>query len=108
MSTRYASHTEVPSSRSVAEIGDLLRRQGATQFVQGWDDERAMAAIEFVLAKRRIRFLLPMPDRSSREFTHTPARGYRRDPAQIDEVYEQAIRQRWPALLPGLDRKEPR
>jgi hypothetical protein len=96
---RYAARTEVPSSRTIAEIGDLLRRHGARQFVSGWDDERNMAAIEFMLAKRRIRFMLPMPDRRSRDITHTAVRGYLREADEIDRVYEQAVRQRYRALL---------
>lgn len=99
MATRYASRTEVPSSKSIAEISDLLRSHGARAFVQGWDDDRNMAVIEFGIAARRIRFLLPMPDRNSREFTRTPVKGLWRDPDQIAQAYEQAIRQRWRALL---------
>jgi hypothetical protein len=100
VSARYASRTEVPASRSVAEISELLRRHGASQFVQGWDDDRRMAAIEFMLATRRIRFLLPMPDRRSREFTHQTSRTWiERSEAAADAAYEQAIRQRWRALL---------
>jgi hypothetical protein len=98
VSSRYAERTSVPSSRTAAEIGDLVRKHGAKQFIAGWDDGRDQAAVEFVLGKRRIRFLLPVPNRQAREFTHTPARGYRRDPAEIDRVYEQAVRQRWRAL----------
>lgn len=97
--TRYANRTEVPSSQTIAEISVLLRKQGASAFVQGWDDARNLAVVEFSLASRRIRFMLPMPARNSREFTRTPVRGYERSHDQIAAAYEQAIRQRWRALL---------
>ena len=40
-----------------------------------------------------------MPDRSAREFTHTPARGMPRSPEAREAAYNQAVRQRWRALL---------
>lgn len=51
------------------------------------------------MAERQIKFSLPMPDKNSREFTHTPERGTKRSPAQVEKEYEQAVRQKWRALL---------
>lgn len=93
---RYAENTEVSSDRSRAEIEKTLRRYGARSFAYGWDE--LAAVIMFELADRRIRFRLPMPDRNSREFTHTPGRGQRRAEEAIDRAWEQAQRQRWRAL----------
>lgn len=93
---RYAEKTEVGSDRSRAEIERTLKRYGAVQFAYGWD--RAGAVIGFVAHGRQIRFLLPLPDPTNREFTHTPARGTKRSPAQIEAEYERAVRQRWRAL----------
>ena len=45
---------------------------------------------------RRVRFILPLPDRQAKEFTH-----HERGPRTADaaeRLYEQAIRQRWRAL----------
>jgi hypothetical protein len=39
-----------------------------------------------------------MPDRSAKEFTHTPSRGTPRSTAQAEAAWEQATRQRWRAL----------
>lgn len=94
--SRYAADTGVSSDRSRAEIERTLARYGAQQFMYGWDQDRAV--VGFVAGGRQVRFVLPMPDRNDREFTHTPSRGNRRSDAQIEAAYEQAVRQRWRAL----------
>lgn len=92
----YASDTSVDSARSRAEIERTLTRYGATGFMYGWDAERAI--VGFVIDGRQVKFALPLPDRTDREFTHTPSRGTPRSAAQQEAVYEQAVRQRWRAL----------
>lgn len=95
MST-YASDTNVSSEKSRGEIERTLSRYGAKSFMYGYDDTHAV--IQFDTQDRRVRFVLPMPSRNAREFTHTPSRGTRRSPAQAAEAYEKAVRQRWRAL----------
>lgn len=92
----YAEKTSVSTDRSRAEIERTLQRYGADQFMYGWEYERAI--VGFRMAGRQIRFLLPMPDRDAREFTHTPSRGTKRSDAQAYDAWEQACRQRWRAL----------
>jgi hypothetical protein len=94
--SRYAQDTSVSSDRSRAEIERTLSRYGAQQFMYGWDQDSAL--VGFVARGRQVRFLLPLPDRNDREFTHTPTRGTRRSDSQIETAYEQAVRQRWRAL----------
>jgi hypothetical protein len=94
--SRYAENTTVGSDRSRAEIEKTLARYGADQFMYGWGIGEAVIA--FRADGRNVKFVLPMPDRNSREFTHTPARGNRRTDAQIEAEFEQAVRQRWRAL----------
>jgi hypothetical protein len=94
--TKYAANTEVPADRSRAEIEKTLVRYGATKFMYGWEDDAA--AIGFVANGRHVRFLLPLPDKNSREFTHTPERGTLRSPGQALVAWEQACRQKWRAL----------
>lgn len=94
--TRYAESTTVGSDRSRAEIERTLTRYGASSFMYGWDADQAL--IGFVKDGRQIKFILPMPNRQDREFTHTPARNTRRSDAQIEQAFEQAVRQRWRAL----------
>lgn len=99
--SRYAARTEVPSSRSRDEIERTLTRYGATAFAYGWDSAMSSATIMFEIAMergvRRVRFNLPMPDRSSREFTHTTTGRPRAATAAQDE-FDRATRQRWRAL----------
>jgi hypothetical protein len=94
--SKYAAGTTVSSSDSRAEIERTLERYGATSFAYGWDGDRAM--IGFHMRDRQIRFVLPMPDRKSREFTHTPARGTLRSDTAAAAEYERAVKQRWRAL----------
>lgn len=95
MST-YAAQTDVSTDRSIAEIRRTLQRWNADQFV--WAEAADKAMVEFWMHNRRVRLVMPMPDRNSRQFTHTPERGRPRSQAQREQAYEQAVRQRWRAL----------
>lgn len=94
--TRYAENTQVPVDRSRAEIERVLSRYGAGMFMYGWDQQQAV--IQFEAHGRRVRFLLPLPDRNERRFTHTPAKGSKRSPADAEKAWEQACRVQWRAL----------
>lgn len=72
---RFASKTKVPVTQSRAEIERSLERYGATAFAYAMQEGRA--TIMFEASGRRVRFVLPLPD------------------AKL----EQAIRQKWRALL---------
>jgi len=96
MATRYAADTAVRSEQSRIEIERTLKRYGATAFMYFEDGGRA--AIAFRAYDRMVKFLLPLPDLTSREFTHTPEKGLLRSPEKQADAYEQAIRQRWRAL----------
>lgn len=82
---RYASSTDVSSERSKAEIERTLTRYGATSFLIGWEAGRA--AIMFEFGGRRIRFILPLPERTERRFTHTPTTGKLRSATQAETAY---------------------
>ena len=98
----YASRTDVPASRSRDEIEATLTRYGADQFMYGWDGDRAV--VQFRMpgtdgapeAARLVRFVLTMPAKTERRFTHH-LRG-RRTAAAAEKEWEQATRQRWRAL----------
>lgn len=94
--TRYAQDTSVSAEKSRGEIEATLGRYGATAFMYGWNG--GSAVVGFAMAGRQIRFQLEMPERTAREFTHTPSRGTPRSPAQAEAAWEQATRQRWRAL----------
>lgn len=100
--TRYAAQTTVSSEKSRGEIEKILEKYGAEQFQYGWMGTRAVIA--FVMPtgkgnKRAVKFELQLPDKSSREFTHTDTRGRERPKDKALEAWEQATRQRWRALL---------
>ena len=92
----YASGTDVPSDRSRAEIERTLKRFGATAFAYGWEGD--VATIAFKMDSRHIRFRLPLPGMDSPEIARTPT-GKVRARAAAEAAYEQAVRQRWRALL---------
>lgn len=94
--SRYARDTGVSTEKSRAEIERTLTRYGAAKFAYGWDRDAAM--IGFEMGERQVRMRLPLPDRMSREFTHTPSRGTERHPDDAHRSWEQACRQRWRAL----------
>lgn len=94
--SRYAENTSVSSEASRAEIERTLARYGADQFMYGWNQGQAI--VGFIANGRQVRFMLPLPDRNSKEFTHTPERGLRRTDSAIAAAYEQAVKQRWRAL----------
>lgn len=94
--TRYAENTAVSSEKSRAEIERVLQRYGAGSFMYGWSGSNAMVGFE--ANGRRIQFNLDLPDKTAKEFTHTPSRGTKRTETQALESWEQACRQRWRAL----------
>lgn len=95
--SRYAASTSVSSERSRAEIEQILVRYGADQFAYGWDAEAAV--IQFRAHHRQVRFVLPLPRRDDAEFTLTPTTRKPRTESEAERAYEQAVRQRWRALV---------
>lgn len=91
----YAATTTVAADRSRNEIEKTLTRYGATSFAYGWQGSQAM--IGFAFGGRQMRFLLPLPEPTDREFHRTPT-GRTRTAKQAGEAHEQAVRQRWRAL----------
>lgn len=86
--------------RPNAEIDNILQRYGADAFSYAWQGSAAM--IMFQIGGRRIRFIVPMPDKAERQFTHVKhARRHfeeQRTEIQAKEAWDQACRQRWRAL----------
>lgn len=92
----YATQTAVSASKSRDEIERTLQRYGATAFAYGWAGDAAM--IQFEVHGRRIRMVLPFPDKEDRAFTLTPT-GRPRQAAAARDAWEQACRQAWRALV---------
>lgn len=97
----YASNTNVSSESSKQEIERTLRRYGAEEFVQGWDQDKAV--IMFRMENRRIRFYLPMPNKE--DFRKTPTGRTRGNQWNIEHAWEQAGRQRWRAMALAIKAK---
>lgn len=93
--TKYASTTTVSSAKSKAEIEAIVERYGASQFVSGWTADHAV--VGFTMEGRQVKFVLTMPDKNRREFTHH-SKGARTAEAALAQ-WEQACRSRWRALL---------
>lgn len=94
--TRFAANSSVSVDRSRGEIERLLTRYGAEQFMSGWRDNEAV--VGFVIDRRVIRFMLPLPGKDAPEFRRTPAGRRTRSPADAERAWEQACRSRWRAL----------
>jgi len=95
MST-YADKTSVSVEKSRAEIERILSRFGASQFISGWDQERAY--IGFEMKNRMVKLLLPLPRKDDKRFEYTPGRRRVRGPEQRFAAWEQACRESWRAL----------
>lgn len=94
MAGKYARDTQVPVERSRAEIERTLARYGATAFSYGWQEDRAV--VMFQAHGRRIRFDILIPHISDFFYTET---GQRRSTSAAESARDQAVRQRWRALL---------
>jgi hypothetical protein len=80
------------------EIKRTLGRYGASAFMFGEDSVGQKAVVSFKVDKLFYKIILPLPDKASRKFTHTPGRGKQRSLVAVEAVWEQATRQRWRAL----------
>jgi hypothetical protein len=98
---RYAAQTEVPVERTRAEIEKVLLKYEAEEFHSGWRTGEAMIA--FRIQGLFVRFLIPFPPRDDEAFTwRVNKRTGRREKladSTAARLHEQAIRQRWRALL---------
>lgn len=100
---QYAKDTSVSSEQSQAEIRKTLTKYGATKFA--YLEEAEQAAIMFEIANRRIRFVLPLPNRNDPKFWETPGRKLQRSANAAFKEWEQASRQRWRALALAIKAK---
>lgn len=97
---QYASKTSVSPEKTLGEIQAALKKYGASKF--GYFSEEIKTVLAFEMLNRRIRFNLPLPLR--KEFD-TYKNGRWPSDKQITERHDQAIRQRWRALLLAIKAK---
>ena len=96
--TRYASETTVSADRSRGEIEWLLKKYGASGFGYMW--KGTSAVIMFEMQDRRIRFTLPLPEKTDPKYLKTPGGRTRHkvSPDRLDDLWEQDCRVSWRAL----------
>jgi hypothetical protein len=104
----YAKDTTVSVAKSKAEIEDTVRKYGASGFISGWHEDAAMIAFE--MKGKRVKFVLPLPSKTEKRFTHrnkgrTYAHWVPRSPDDAAREWEQACRQRFRALALAVKAK---
>lgn len=92
----YAEKTKVPVEKSRAEIEELLRKHGATQFQSGWDDETGVHRMMVRMDERMFRFEVYQPDLE--EYRETEGGRTRSDYDALNAA-EGEYRRRWRARL---------
>lgn len=84
----YARETSVSPEKTQSEITSTLMKYKATDYMTGWAAGAALVA--FRLKNRFIRITVRMPEKEEKRF-----KGARKP----ERAWEQAVRQRWRALL---------
>jgi hypothetical protein len=100
---RYADKTEVPVSKTRAELEELLSRHGASSTAIFNSPDRAMIAFE--MQARRILMKISLPAPNSKEFTHHKRTGTLLSAESARVRHEAACRQRWRALFLAVKAK---
>lgn len=103
MATKFAEQTSVSPERSQMEISETLRRYGASGYLCGWEDNKAMIA--FRAHDRHVRFILTLPNPADAQFRSTNGGRSRTDKAAIQKAYEQEVRRRWRSLALAIKAK---
>ena len=96
MARRYAKGTDVPADRSRLQIERLLKQNGATGFMYGWDGESRTTRLFCRLDGHLIRFEVSEPHAS--EFEETE-KGRSRTPESAERACRAEARRRWRVLL---------
>jgi len=97
---RYASNTSVSVPQSQVEIQTILRRYGAKRFGTMEDKEYAYVMFEYKGLMIQIKVSMPCLE----DHSNTPT-GRERNESQAKIALEQAIRQRWRALILAVKAK---
>lgn len=100
---KFAAQTSVSTEKTRAEIESTLAKYGADAFAYATGPARAQ--IEFIARGRRVRFVLPLPDRNDKKYSWTPGGRKLRDMDARLAAWEQDCRQKWRALLLAIKAK---
>lgn len=109
MKTTYAEGTSVPVERSRAELDALLGKHGAGARGILIDDDRGLAIIAFQIRGLQYRMEIPLPRRDEYDPAKAPKEGRQANwkrstnPSvlidRIDKQWQQALRERWRAIV---------
>lgn len=97
---QYANNTSVSPEKTQSDIRETLRRYGAGKF--GIMEEDGKAHVMFEYHNLMIQITISLPDKKTFIKTDT---GRQRKSSAINESYNQAVRQRWRALLLAIKAK---
>lgn len=95
----YAATTDVPVSKSRAEIERLLTRHRCSKFMAGVDHDRHIATVQFQAHNRVVKFEITLPDAKDPRFKKMKNSYLQRSQSGIDKCVEQEERTKWRALL---------
>ena len=95
----YAERTDVPVTKSKADIEALLSKYGCDAVLTAYDTREGIAIIQFRMAERMMRFKMRMPRPDDADIAMTPETRKRRSRTSQERAYDQAIRSRWRGLL---------
>lgn len=96
---KFASDTTVTAERSMAEIMGVLKKYGAKKYA--FVDEAEQIGVAFEMRDRRVRFVLALPKPGEVRVKVNQTNATR----VSQSAYEQAIRQKWRALLLAIRAK---
>lgn len=97
---RYANKTTVTVEKSKEEVMSTLRRYGCDGF--GSYENKTGACVVFEVDKLSIKIEVPLPDRDEFRTTDT---GKARTVSSVAREFDQAVKQRWRALLLAIKAK---
>jgi hypothetical protein len=98
--SKYAYNTTVSPEKSQEEIKRTLRKYGADRF--GVMEEKTKAHIMFEYSRLLIQISVDLPDPEEFRYTET---GKERSASVLESQMDQAVRQRWRALLLAIKAK---
>ena len=98
---QYANQTTVSPEKSRGEIEHTLTGYGATGFMYGWHEGKAVIVFEF--HNKRMRFTLDLPTKD--DATLTPRGRRRHGQGAILKAYEQEQRRKWRSLALSIKSK---
>ena len=97
---KYAVNTSVSVEKSKEEVTKILRKYGADRF--GTMEDREKAYLMFEFNRLMIQITVPLPNLE--EFMTTDS-GRSRKGTAANDAYEQAIKQKWRALVLAVKAK---